>query len=390
MINRKQYTAILLTAVFLSWIFCGCQTTRSHRSPDQDLLNRVLNGESLLGEQAALLPLPEEDIFGITSAMRDFLKTHVPGTLSNYYKLQTLIEAVTDKSQLGWDYDAFKTYTAADTFKNRKGNCISYAIMMVVLGRELGLEMHFNEVLIPPTWDIQTENTVVLFRHVNVLAKVDGKRMVLGLNMEEYDSSFPQRIISDIEAEAHFYNNRGTDYLNANDMKKAFLYFRKALMLQPGQAFLWGNMGVLYLRYGYYKEAEAAFLHALELDSSESTSISNLQRLYVKQGNTQLADYYREEAELSRMKNPYYRYYLARKLLDENKPEPALKQIKWSIREYGKEHRFYYLEAKIYARLGRQDDAEKSLERAAELTENADSRLLYESKISRLREVSGK
>ena len=159
-------------------------------------------------------------------------------------------------------------------------------------------------------------------------------------------------------------------------------------MLQPEQAFIWGNMGVLYLRHGHYQEAEAVFLHTLELDSSDTTAVSNLQRLYVKQGNTELADYYKQEAERSRMKNPYYRYSLARQLLEENHPDLALDHIKWAIGKYGEEHRFHFLAAKIYARLGKQRDAKESLERAAELAEDEENRLLYQSKISRLREIS--
>jgi Flp pilus assembly protein TadD len=108
----------------------------------------------------------------------------------------------------------------------------------------------------------------------------------------------------------------------------------------------------------------------------------------VKQGNTELADYYRREANHSRMNNPYYRYSLARQLLDDNHPDRALKHIKWAIRKYGKEHRFHFLEAKIYARLGKQEDVENSLMRAAELTENEKNRLLYQSKIAQLREIS--
>ena len=391
MMNRKQYgqaTVVLLMAIYLSWICYGCQTARSYSSPTQPLLDRVLSGESLLGDRAAQLSLPEDNIFEVTPDMRDFLKMHVPYTGSNYVKLRRLIEAVMDKSLLGWNFDALKTYSAADTFRHKQGNCISYAIMMVVLGRELGLDLQFNEVYIPPTWDIKTEHTVLLFRHVNVITKVDRTRMILDLDLEEYDSSYPQNSITDVAAEAHYYNNRGTDYLNANDMEQAFLYFRKALTLQPEQAFLWVNMGVLYLRYSHYQEAEAAFLHALELDSSDITVISNLQRLYVKQGNTELANYYRQEAERSRMKNPYYRYSLANQLLDDNQPDLALKQIKWAIRKYGKEHRFHFLAAKIYARLGKSDDAEKCLERAARLTEDDKNRMLYQSKIARLREIS--
>lgn len=334
--------------------------------------------------------MPEDNIFEITPDMKDFLRMHVPSTGSNYVKLRRLIESVMDKSMLGWNFDALKTHIAADSFRHKKGNCISYAIMMVALGRELGLDLRFNEVYMPPTWDIKTEYTVLLFRHVNVITKVDRTRMILDLDLEEYDSSYPQYSITDVAAEAHYYNNRGVDYLNANDIEQAFLYFRKALALQPRQAFLWVNIGVLYLRYGHYQEAEAAFLNALKLDSSDITVISNLHRLYVKQGNTELANYYRQEAERSRMKNPYYRYYLAQQMLDDNQQDLALKHIKWAIRKYDKEHRFHFLAAKIYARLGKSDDAEKSLERAAKLTENEENRLLYQSKIARLREISKK
>jgi len=76
-------------------------------------------------------------------------------------------------------------------------------------------------------------------------------------------------------------------------------------------------------------------------------------------------------------------------LLDDNQPDLALKHIKWAIRKYGKEHRFHFLAAKIYARLGKRDDVEKSLEQAAKLTEDEKNRLLYQSKIARLREISG-
>ncbi len=385
----RQYASFLLMAICLAWIYCGCRTVQPHSEPTRVLLTRVLSGETLLGDSAIGLSLPEDDIFEITPEMSDFLKMHIPDG-GNYSKLKKLIEAVMDKTLLGWEYDPFKTYSASDSFHHRQGNCISYAIMMTALSRELGLKMQFNEVHIPSTWDIQTEQTVVLLRHVNVLTRVGGKRMVLDLDIEEYDNSYPQYRISDTAAEAHYYNNRGTDYLKINDMENAFLYFKKALMLQPDQAFLWVNMGVLYLRYGHHKEAESAFLRSLELDSSELTAISNLQRLYVLQDNAELANYYKQEAERSRMKNPYYRYYLAEKLLDDNQPELALKNIIWAIDRYKKEYRFHFLAAKIYARLGRRDDAEESLKQAAHLTENENSRLLYESKIARLREISNK
>jgi Flp pilus assembly protein TadD len=384
----RQAIVVLLMIICLLWICCSFQKMRPLSPPTRTLLDKVLSGESLLGDRAAQLSLPEDHIFEITPDMCAFLNTHVPSTGSKHFRLKRLIEAVMDKSLLGWEFDVLKTYSAANTFYHKKGNCLSYAIMMIVLGRELGLKLYFNEVDIPPTWDMLTEHTLLHLRHVNILAKVGPERMILNLELEEYDSSYPQHIISDIVAKAHYYNNRGTDYLNANDVENAFLYFRKALTLQPKLAFLWVNLGVLYSRYDHYQEAEAAFLHALELDSSDITAISNLEYLYMKQGNIELANDYRQEAERSRMKNPYYRYFLANQLLDNNQPDLALKHIRWSVRKYSKEHRFHFLAAKVYARLGKHDDAEKSLERAAKLTDDKENRLLYQSKIARLREIS--
>lgn len=387
MTNKKQSSQIiliLLTAVCLSCICNGCMTARPHQPPTPAMLNRILGGEALLGDRARSLPLPEVDIFGINQDMRDFLDRNVPKTGSDYAKLWRMTEAMME----GWTLDSFKTYSAAETFYHRKGNCLSYAIMMAVLARELGLEAHFNEVHIPPAWDIQSDQTLVFFRHVNVLLNAGGRRIILDLDLDEYDISYPQQKIPDIAAKAHYYNNRGTDYLRTNDTEQAFLHFRKALLLQPEEAFLWVNMGVLYLRHNHYQEAEAAFLHTLKLDSSNITAINNLNHLYVTRGNTKLAKYYRREAERSRMKNPYYRYFVAGQLLDNNQPDLALKHINRAIHKYAREYRFHFLAAKIYARLGMNNEAEKSLELATKLTKDEESRLLYQSKIGRLREMS--
>ncbi|MFC1841349.1 tetratricopeptide repeat protein [Thermodesulfobacteriota bacterium] len=81
---------------------------------------------------------------------------------------------------------------------------------------------------------------------------------------------------------------------------------------------------------------------------------------------------------------------MARQLLDNNQPDPALKHINWAIRRYEREYRFHFLAAKIYARLGKHDDAEESLELATRLTDDEKNRLLYQSKIGRLREITKK
>ncbi len=136
-------------------------------------------------------------------------------------------------------YNPFKTYSAKDTFYYRGGNSLSFTItitiMIITLAREIGLKAKFNEVDVPPTWDMRDENTYVFYKHVNAIIEVEsGLRQAVDINMEDYELSYPQRIIRDRLATAQFYNNRSIEKLYENKIENAFRYTQSGLSLgQP-------------------------------------------------------------------------------------------------------------------------------------------------------------
>ena len=44
------------------------------------------------------------------------------------------------------------TRTASETFRARRGNCLSFSNMFVAMARDVGLDVQFQEVEIPPDW----------------------------------------------------------------------------------------------------------------------------------------------------------------------------------------------------------------------------------------------
>ncbi|MEJ2417796.1 MAG: hypothetical protein P8Y45_12885, partial [Exilibacterium sp.] len=218
-------------------------------------------------------------------------------------------------------YNPFKTYSAKDTFYYREGNSLSFTItitiMIITLAREIGLKANINEVDVPSSWDMHDENTYVFYKHVNAVIEVEsGLRQAVDINMEDYELSYPQLIISGRLATAQFYNNRSIEKLYENKIENAFRYIRKAIELESKVGYLWGSLGTINRRAG--------FLHEAELFS----------QLAVK----------------ARSRNFYYQYKQAQ--LDAGDLESALEHIQAAIRGYGKEHRFYHYAAIIYQKMG--------------------------------------
>lgn len=352
--------------------------------PNRQQLDDVLSGRALPG--GAVQPaLPEEDIFALNDDMRAFLRTHVPARATDAIKLRRLLKAIFHPQTMGLSYDPFKTYSAADTFYFQRGNCLSFTLMFVSMAREVGLDAHINEVDVPPIWDMQDEDTFVFYKHVNTLVKLkQGGQKVVDLNLEDYDINYRQRLISERLASAQFYNNRGVQLLYQHNYREAFRYLRRAIALEPRVSYLWGSLGSLYRKAGLLEQAEIAYLQALQLSHRDLVALSNLGRLYSQMGREDRAREFHRLAAGFRRTNPYYRYNKAKTALQQGDYPAALEHIRYAIRGYGREHRFYHLAAVIHHKLGNLQQVRNHLQRAARVAPEAGDSRRYRSKLDKL------
>ena len=359
------------------------ETDGRHISPDE-----LLSGNAL-----GLSPDPpsivsDDEVMALSDSMRKFLRTHVSEGAGRSFRLQQLADAIISKGSFGLEYDE-TTRTAAETFRARRGNCLSFTVMFVVLARGVGLDAKFQEVEIPTEWTF-TGDTYVLNRHINIYFDLGmpGKR-VIDFNIEDFQGDYPMRLISDERALAHFFNNLGAELMQDGDMTAAFHAFRRAIVDNDrGFSPAWANLGTLYSRQGLTYHAEAAYLHALEIDKSDLTAMNNLTALYDRRGDPKQAARYRNKVNSHRKQNPYHRYQLAWAAYFVEDYDLALDHLKYAVRKHSDEDRFCALLGLVYLHKGDEKKAQRWMAQAEENAENDAMKGIYSSKIERLKSAS--
>jgi tetratricopeptide (TPR) repeat protein len=368
---------LVLAAACASW---AGASRRVELTPEELLRGTALGVAA--GRPAAITP--EASILAITPEMRVFIAAHVSRGGSAALKLHQLVTAIMDPHTFGVTYDE-TTRTASDTFRTRKGNCLSFSNMFVAMARDVGLNAEFQEVDVPPDWTVD-KDTFVLNQHVDVFVNLgaDGTRVV-DFNIADFKASYEMRTISDTMAAAHFYNNMGVERMLAGDRAAAVACFRAAID-DGGSGFssAWTNLGTLYLRNGHPAHAEAAYLQALEVNDSDLVAMSDLARLYEREGDLQRAAAYRKRVARHRWLNPYYRAELARRAYEARRYDEAIPNVRFATGERPKEDRFWHLLGLCYVGEGKLAAARRALSKAEEVAATDAQKQAYASELARL------
>jgi tetratricopeptide (TPR) repeat protein len=324
---------------------------------------RLLAGDSLPGAATMSFPTPSiDDAFSLDEAMRTFVAPLI-STEDDGVRLFRLREAMQRDGLFALDYSNESTRTARQTFHDRRGNCLSFTMLFVALAREIGLDVRFNVVDVPPVFDNES-GRVVVGRHVNAMVVAPGGRTyIVDFNEPNYREKYPYRTVGDARAAALFYSNLGAEALLAHDYGRSLALLREAARNDPDVAAVWINLGLLYLRYKLYEHAESATLRALEADAEDPSALGNLAVIYSAMGERRLAAVYRHRLRGYRKLNPYYHFALAQEAYTSGRYKDVLRDLRRALRLKADDE-FYRLEARAFAALGRSDKAALSEERA--------------------------
>jgi len=381
-----SYRALLWSSILL--LACStalAETDGRHISPDE-----LLAGTALGLDPDPPATVSNDEVMALSDEMREFLKNHVGKRAGYPVKLRQLSGAVFSQDSFGLEYDR-ATHTAAETFRARRGNCLSFTFMFVVLARGVGLDASFQEVEIPPEWTF-AKDTYILNRHINIHVDFDVgviPAKVVDFNIADFSTHYDMRIVSDERALAHFFNNIGAELMQHGEMTAAFYAIRRAIA-ENDRSFApaWDSLGTLYSRKGLGYHAEAAFLQALEIDRSDLTAMSNLTALYDRRGEPKLAARYRNKVRSHRKRNPYYRFQLARVAYHAEDYDLAINHLKYALRRHKEEDRFCALLGLAYLQMGDEKKSRHWMARAEKYAESDALKSVYSSKIDRLMSAS--
>ncbi len=204
-------------------------------------------------------------------------------------QVRALVETMFSGAGYALSYASGVSAGARETLRLRKGNCLSLASVFVGVARALGLKAYYldasarvNEV------SEQAPDIVVNSGHITAFVEVERDRWYLDVyNALGHIVSY--RIIDDLEATAHFYNNRGYEALELArleerppDWAAAARDFTIATRIVPHFARAWNNLGVARARLGEVDKAEAAYREAMDADPDSGAPYNNLGSLYLE------------------------------------------------------------------------------------------------------------
>lgn len=340
---------------------------------------------SPLAVEAAESELSNVEMLAVSPEMRAFIDEHVDRDAREADRLAQLLQAVLGGDRFVLAYDD-STRTAASTFSNRRGNCVSFTNMFIALARDIGLEAKYQEVEIPPYWSLSGQ-TFLISEHVNVLVEVSNAlSRVVDFNTYDFvvDVEADSFVISDARARAHYFNNIGVERMLEGNVGLAFANLRQSVLEDRSFASPWVSLGILHRREGYPEHAEVAYREALKLDRNNPVAMSNLADLYEAQGKSEEAQHYLSRVREHRMSNPFYRFRLANIAFENGDYKDAIKNLKYAIRQKNDEDQFYYLLSLSYLMAGDKPQAQKWMKEAHDVAKATEDRQRYNRKLDLL------
>jgi Flp pilus assembly protein TadD len=379
---RVMQTALV---VFSVAVITSCTTLGKPLNVpvSSEISTEMLLDASPLAEGVEPEDLSQVDILELSPEMIAFMDRWVDPHGSEYLKLWRLLYAVMGDGTFDVIYDG-STRTAQETFRQQRGNCLSFTNMFVAMSRYLGLDSNFQEVMMPPDWSISGE-TLIFNLHINSQVDLNSHSdQMVDFNMYDFRIRYERQIISDSRASAHYFNNMGVEYMLEGDTPMALANFRESNKSDSTFGPAWVNLGILYNREGYPNYAEAAYLQALYIDDRNQVAMSNLAGLYEQEGRTELAEQYRSKVKYHRKRNPYYRYQLARTAFDNGDYGEAIDHLKFAVRRIKNDDNFYFLMSLSYLNSGDKDAAERWMRKAEEVAEIDADKKRYHRKLDML------
>lgn len=329
---------------------------------------------------AAADPPTPSPILQTSLEMQELLQTRINRATSELEQLRQVVRLIFAEDGVGFEYSRGTTQTAEETFRTGQGNCLSFTNLVIALAREIGLNAHYQEVEIPPSWDKHGQ-IVTTAQHVNaaVLIGTQLYEVDLAANIDRIRIS--SRIVSDERGMAHFYSNKGVDAFSQGDIAQALFFFRESVNVDSTSPFAWSNLAAAQSASHDYENAEASYLESLQHDPERMSTLDNLARLYSKMGRVKQASNLRKKVEDYRRKNPFYHLSLGDRAYSASRFEEAISHYREAVKRRPNDDSFLFALARAYFAAGDFAHARECLEKAEKKSSDPELQERYSEKL---------
>jgi Flp pilus assembly protein TadD len=194
-------------------------------------------------------------------------------------QLKALQKALFDPRVFPFNYESRGTYTAAEAFESRSGNCVSFTNLFIAMSRSIGLPVQAALALQPG--DSEKEgNLVVVNTHVVAVYPIAERLLIFDFNLNREDYRPRLRVLDDLWVTAMYANNLAVEELRQGNLQESLRYAEAAISLAPDFVDALSNLGVLRRKAGDNDGAFDAYRRALDLAPGDPGVLNNLAALY--------------------------------------------------------------------------------------------------------------
>lgn len=335
----------------------------------------------------------------LSPALRAFVQSRLGrGPGEPHDARRRLLQALDQADGLRLQYEDSHTRTAAEAFAERRGNCLSLALLTAAVARELGIGYQFQQVAIDELWSRLNGYTFVS-GHVNVvlLPRAAPLRSWQALDLSwtvdfvptDALAGRPRQRLDEARVVAMYLSNRGAEALAAGDPRAAYHWLREALRTDPGYAAAYNTLGVVWQRLGDPVRASAAYGESLRLDPDNVKVLANWLPLLQAGGDARLAE--QVSARLARLasRTPLYWYDQGLAARAEGRLALAVEHFERELRRDDRSHLVHHALAETLVQLGRHDDARRHWQAAARQSTRDDDVARYGAKLRKLATLGG-
>jgi tetratricopeptide (TPR) repeat protein len=327
MYHRVASAAALAAPLALA----ACASPQLAYEPDA-LRTEIARRAPALAQEEVVVP------FELDEASAARARALVGDSRSEEDKVGILVAALFDPSKFALAYADGVTGTATDTLRVGKGNCLALASVFVGLARAAGLRAYYMDAS-AHIHETRLGDDGMAVNEGHVTAMVETSAGKIGLDFARLGKFRWYRILDDVEAIAHFYNNRGYELVQAAreraapiDWSEASHQFRLAVAVMPGFARAWNNLGIAVAHLGRRDEAIAHWRESIRRDPALPAPRNNLGALYLEDGNDRAALETLEAAARLRTSGPHVHYNLALARLRNGDRNGAVEALRRALR----------------------------------------------------------
>jgi Tfp pilus assembly protein PilF len=333
-------------------------------------------------------------LFALSPAMQAHLRSYAfQARLRQDGAARGLLNALYDKQDLQLDYDATVTRTAAETYAERSGNCLSLVIMTAAFARELGMQVRFQSIETEETWS-RASSLYLVSDHVNItlappLLSQRGfdseSELTVDFLAPREASRLRARELTEADIVALYLNNRAVEELVSGRSADAYWWARAALLARPSLLTAYNTLAVIYQRSGRPLLAEQVYRAALERTPDSLIVMQNLVPLLVANGKPAEAAVLGQRLARLHPAPPYHYFNQGMDAYKSGNFNQARALFAREVARAPYNDEFHFWLGVASFQLGELGAAEKQLALARDTSVRADTRERYAAKLAHLR-----